>query len=494
VSRVGDSTVAVMNLRKAAYPSQPPFLPSRRYPEQPAGRLGPENEVYEAVRELLRWLGLDEGHFDGPAWNPLAGLIWPGDRVVVKPNLLWQSHKFRLGEWQQVITHGSVVRAVGDFIGLALQGRGEIVIADGPQLDADWRQIIERTGLEAVADDLARQWSVPVRLLDLRSAWVDRRGDVDYATHELPGDPAGVGVVDLGEHSRFFGFPGEGCYYGADYDVEETNRHHHGRRHEYGIARTVLDCDVFVNLPKLKTHKKVGVTLAMKNLVGVNARRNWLPHYTTGSPQTGGDQFTAGSLKTATESWGMSLGRHAIRSFPVLAPAFRLAKRAALPVWGSTREIIRSGNWYGNDTCWRMVHDLNRAVLWGGGGRYPAAEPKRTLVVVDGVIGGEGDGPETPDAVPSGVLVAGTDVVAVDASCTRLMGFDPLRLSLLREAFEPSEVPLTHVDMEGIQLVGNHPGWSGRLVDVPWAKTLHFRPHFGWAGHIEGMDEADVQQ
>lgn len=50
--------------------------------------------------------------------------------------------------------------------------------------------------------------------------------------------------------------------------------------------------DVFINLPKMKVHKKTGVTLSLKNLVGINADKNWLPHYSGGSPRNGGDQFS----------------------------------------------------------------------------------------------------------------------------------------------------------------------------------------------------------
>ncbi len=38
--------------------------------------------------------------------------------------------------------------------------------------------------------------------------------------------------------------------------------------HELEVARDVLDADVVINLPKLKTHQMVGVTCAVKNLFG----------------------------------------------------------------------------------------------------------------------------------------------------------------------------------------------------------------------------------
>ena len=58
-------------------------------------------------------------------------------------------------------------------------------------------------------------------------------------------------------------------------------------RNEYLLSETVLSADLVVNLPKLKTHKKTGVTLALKNLVGINGDKNLLPHHCVGSPDAG---------------------------------------------------------------------------------------------------------------------------------------------------------------------------------------------------------------
>jgi uncharacterized protein (DUF362 family) len=43
----------------------------------------------------------------------------------------------------------------------------------------------------------------------------------------------------------------------------------------------------------------------------------------------------------------------------------------------------------------------------------------------------EGDGPLNGTAKPTGVLVMGADLVAVDATCCRLMGLDPQRVPYL---------------------------------------------------------------
>lgn len=53
------------------------------------------------------------------------------------------------------------------------------------------------------------------------------------------------------------------------------------------------------------------------------------------------------------------------------------------------------------------------------------------LAIVDGIIGMEGDGPLNGIAKPFGALIMGCDLVAVDATCCRLMQLDPERLGYL---------------------------------------------------------------
>jgi len=63
-----------------------------------------------------------------------------------------------------------------------------------------------------------------------------------------------------------------------------------------------------------------------------------------------------------------------------------------------------------------------------------AATVRPHLAIVDGIIGMEGDGPIMGTPKASGVLVMGTNLPAVDATCTRLMGFDPWRVAYLAGA------------------------------------------------------------
>ncbi len=56
--------------------------------------------------------------------------------------------------------------------------------------------------------------------------------------------------------------------------------------------------------------------------------------------------------------------------------------------------------------------------------------PKR-FALVDGIVGLQGDGPLFGTPVASGALIAGSDFLAVDATCARLMELDPSQIPVL---------------------------------------------------------------
>jgi uncharacterized protein (DUF362 family) len=59
---------------------------------------------------------------------------------------------------------------------------------------------------------------------------------------------------------------------------------------------------------------------------------------------------------------------------------------------------------------------------------------RRSFAIVDGIVGMEGNGPIQGKPKPAGVLVMGSDLPAVDATCCRIMGIDPARIEYLRMA------------------------------------------------------------
>lgn len=413
--------------------------------------------------------------------------VRPGDWVVLKPNLIKECKENDPTHWESVITSPDLIEAVARHVADALAGQGRITICDAPQTDSSFARIAERLGLARIAESVRRDHGVDVEVLDLRKQeWTNRDGII-VDRRELPGDPEGNLVFDLGRDSLFYRHPGEGRFYGADYDHEVVNRHHHGVTQEYLVCATPIRADVFINLPKMKTHKKTGVTLSLKNLVGINADKNWLPHHTEGAPSDGGDQFPDLTLERRLERSAVRMTRQLARKMPGVGTALARRLRAAgTAAFGSTDRVIRSGNWHGNDTTWRMALDLNRCLLYGKpDGSLSSTRDKRYYTVLDGRIGMQGSGPMQGDPVASDVVLGGTDPVAVDAVAARIMGFDWRKIPIIREAFHLERRPIAGCAAKDIVVDGDVPEWCGRLVDIEERDFLSFEPHFGWKGSIE---------
>ena len=61
---------------------------------------------------------------------------------------------------------------------------------------------------------------------------------------------------------------------------------------------------------------------------------------------------------------------------------------------------------------------------------------KPALTVIDGFVGMEGKGPIDGTPIQMNLIIAGTDPVATDATASRIMGFDPLKIEHIRKAYE----------------------------------------------------------
>ena len=475
----------------ARYDSVPPYAPEKAYPEYPfadRAALCPSNPAYHAVRESLRLLGLDGPNYGAKRWNPLRGIVPPGYTVLLKPNSIREFRETQEGHGDCLITHGSVIRAVLDYAYIALGGQGRIIIADAPQNDADFEAICRITGLREIQEFYRHEAGFEVEVYDLRPERATKVDGVIVGHERLAGDPGGYVKVDLGGFSAFAEVK-HLCHllYGTEYDTAELHRHHHDDVHEYLVSKTVLEAGCVINLPKLKTHKKTGLTACMKNLVGINGNKNWLPHHREGTPAQGGDQFADDGLLRRIERTAVAGFK---RAFPLLGPLRRVVagpvKAIGRRVFGDTNtDAIRSGNWYGNDTTWRMVIDLNRILLYADAqGQLHDRPIRRVLNVVDAIVAGEGNGPLDPTPKPAGAILAGFNPVAVDLACARLMGFDYRRIPMLNRAPDDHLLRLLPGSPEEVILYSDNVQFSGTCVDM---RPPHpsFRPHFGWQGHIE---------
>jgi uncharacterized protein (DUF362 family) len=221
-----------------------------------------------------------------------------GGRVVLKPNLV------EFDPRGVINTHPNLVAATVEAF--RLEGAREVVIAEGPGHRRDNEYLLEKSGLGA-------------QLRDTGAAFVDLNHDSVRAV-TLP-----TRFTELG---RLY------------------------------LPETVLDADLFVSMPKLKTHHWAGVTLSMKNLFGI--------------------------VPSAIYGWPKNVLH-----------------------WAGIEESIL---------------DIN------------AALDVPRFNIVDGIVGMEGNGPIQGEARDVGILLFGTDPVAVDSTGARLMSIDPHRLGYLARA------------------------------------------------------------
>lgn len=220
-----------------------------------------------------------------------------GRSVLLKPNLV---------EYQQRTVVNTDPRLIAaTVLSMRRLGASSVVVGEGPGHRRDTQMVIDASGLrEALA-------AVEAPFVDLNAAPLVRR-------------PLRSRYTDLGE---------------------------------LWLPRPVVDADVIVSMPKMKTHHWVGVTLSLKNCFGCVPGR----------------------------------------------------------VYGWPKNVL---HWAG----------IAPSIL------DVAAAVRPSLVVLDGIVGMQGNGPIQGTPVDAGVLVFGSDPVAADVTAIRLMGFDPERVPYVSEA------------------------------------------------------------
>jgi uncharacterized protein (DUF362 family) len=495
---------------RLSYPAHSPFDPECLYPEYPFTdeSVYEENHIYGAVREVLHEAGLDKSHYGIPRWNPLADLVGERGTVLIKPN--WVRHYHLRGEdIFSLITHPSVLRPLVDYAFKAVGPHGRIWVMDAPLFDTDYsvlRDICQLDDMEATL----RARGVPLTVADMRSLSVQTDRGVVIKRKTIDSWASEGIEFDLGPDSEFTGLgPHLRNIFGSDYDRRVTVAFHamtNGRqRHCYRISRRSLEADLVISVPKLKTHKKTGVSLNIKNMIGINTDKNYIPHYRVGSPSQGGDEFPDSTSLSkrlrrsfVRHSIDITLGRfghagerlaHAFMTLWMTLSKSRSEKKAGQkldPIDVFYRTVqgdrFRTGNWWGNDTCWRSGLDINKILLYGTVEGLLADHPMRQYFsLIDGIVAGDEDGPLAPTPRAEGVLIAGFDPVAVDRVATRIMGFDP---DLIRDLFcgaRLAKYPLTNSNLP-IRVCSNWPGWQG---DIKPGSDLDFRAHDAWTEYLQ---------
>lgn len=461
--------VALSKIKNAIYPESPPFNPPEIFPEYPFDSpIDFDNQVYTGVRDILKKLELDRDNYGKPDWNPFGGFIKSGDTVVIKPNLVVDTCYLSPTEFQSAVTHGSIIRPIIDYVFIALSGKGKIIVADGPIDLTDFHDATTKNGLFQTVNYLRNEFSVPVELVDLREERLKKMSSIILGGFELSvwireklsGDPSGYITVDLKEDSEFEGIADK-CQYIRSTQLirnkSEPKNHHRPGMHEYSIAKTVLDADVIINVPKLKAHKKTGNTINLKNIIGVTVPRYWMPHYMEGYDEY--DDSIGIKRKIIKHLWSL---------FHIRSVGCLLIKDLS-----NTHKIEIGGSNPKNDTLWRSILDINKILFYADKNGIMRDNPQRKFFsIVDGVISGEKDAPLSPSPVETGIVIGGFDPIAVDYICTDIMGFDYRKIKVILNSLGLDKYPL------GINKI------TDIITTGEW-KSVHFIPPTNWIGFVE---------
>nr|MBU1328626.1 DUF362 domain-containing protein [Candidatus Omnitrophota bacterium] len=482
--------IGIYKQDKLFYSKKAPYFPAVIFKEYPFKntRVDKKNEIYASLRQLFKLLKLDMENFDTQKWNPFNSFISTGDTVLLKPNLVKEIDEYgRVNSG--LTTHGSLIRAIIDYTYIALKGNGRIIVADGPINSADFDKIARYAGLYEIKKFYKDMVNFNIEIYDLRQERVIEKKGKIIRRIKLEGDPRGYTSVDLGGISKFKeGDLDYKVFKGSECRDDIMFAHHNVDKNEYLISNTLLKADVVINIPKLKTHKKAGVTLSLKNMVGITGDRNWLPHFSgiisdkvTLSPQK--KNIVALNIEILSENSRDFVNRY-------FSGAMRLLKnRLRKQPSGISEHDMQGGNWHGNDIMWRTILDLAFIVTYADRNGIIRDNPQRkNFIIIDGIVGGEGNGPTNPDPKPCGVLLGGFDGCCIDIAASRFMGFDPIKIPKFRNILN-NGLYKRYCNIDKIHCVSNITDWSKKLSDLK-GRCLDFKPYVGWKDYAEIRNEA----
>jgi uncharacterized protein (DUF362 family) len=418
-------------------------LPERGYGEGPIA----EARALEALGRAAGSLGWSE-----EARGPLAKVIDEGARVLIKPNFVMHENQGP-GGVEPLVTHPSLVRAATEAALRA--GASQVMVGDAPVQGCDFDSLLSVTGLDSWAAGLMKTEPRFKGVHDFRRTTCVFINGVRVASENLQGEDRFV-LFDLGSESLLEPVTdGRASFRVTCYDPRLMARTHAPGRHQYLIARDVLEADVIINLPKLKTHKKAGVTCALKNLIGINGNKEYLPHHRSGGSSSGGDCYPGTSIVKRALEYTLDRQNQAA-SFAAGKLWQELAINLARVSVRAGDELGVEGSWSGNDTIWRTGLDLNRILLYGRADATVAdVAQRRVLHLVDAVVAGQGDGPLSPDALPMGLIFMGGNAAAVDWVGAHLLGYDPDQIRIVRESFGNFRWPIASFSSSDVTVLGD---------------------------------------
>ncbi len=348
-------------------------------------------------------------------------------KVLLKPN--WVKHFSKPTDDLCLCTHHNFLLAV---LELVLSKRpARVMIGDAPIQGCQWDRLITQDLINKV-QGLSVKYQVAVVIKDFRRVVFDTISN----KMDIERNPLSEYIIfDVGKKSYLepITHSSKNLFRVSQYNPDKFVETHKPGMHKYCITKELFDADIVISIPKVKTHQKAGITCALKNIVGLNGDKDFLPHHRIGGDKFGGDSYPGGNIlrywsELALDNANRRKGKSSYwwwLKFSILLWKISLPKK----------HHQMSAAWYGNDTTWRMVMDLNMIVTFGKADGTLDDVPQREFYSFsDGIIGGQGDGPLRPEPLNLGIVAFTNNSAANDIAMAILMGLKVDKIPLLMAA------------------------------------------------------------
>lgn len=345
-----------------------------------------------------------------------------------------------------------------------------IIIGDSPIQGCKWDKMLSEQFLSEIKS-LSYNFNTPVHIKDFRRVTLESSKNLikkDCNPLEK------YQIFDLGVNSFLEPISDKNNTFRiTHYNPDRLKESHRKGVHKYCITKDIFDVDVIISIPKIKTHQKTGITCALKNIVGINGDKDFLPHYRLGGTGHGGDCYPGNNYfryysEKLTDIANRNIGK----------PVFWFWQKLSILLWklSNPKQIHQlGGGWYANDTCWRMVMDLNKIVIFGTpDGKISDYPQRRIYSLCDGIIGGQGNGPLSPIPLPLGITMFSNTSEVTDIAVAILLGFNADKFLLFKSVN-------TKVQHENLQIILND-----KKININDLKSFEINtiPPPGWADYL----------
>ncbi len=378
-----------------------------------------ENVYHDSELLKEKILKVTKGVFDNT-------LLITGKKILLKPN--WVTHNKKESDEICLRTNNNLLLAIVEII---LENKpAKITIGDAPIQGCNWEQMLPKDFYESIGK-LSDLYSIPILIKDFRRVTFDPKKN--NPLKELNNISKYL-IFDTGSDSNLEPVSSmKSNFRVTNYDPNRLKETHTIGKHKYCITKELFEADVVISIPKIKTHQKTGITGALKNLVGVNGDKDYLPHHRVGGNGFGGDCYPGKNIFRRISEYFLDCAnkKQGYKIYWFWIYASKVTWLLSFP------KLVHnlSAGWFGNDTTWRMVMDINTIAVFGEKDGTISRIPQREIFsLCDGIIGGQGDGPLNPKPLPLGIICFSNNSSMTDICMGTLMGFDINKIPLLNTA------------------------------------------------------------